>query len=182
MTNRAVAARYARALLEVGIKEGDPQKVDDDLAAFAKLVGDHPTLRKMLINPALPASRKRAVVADIVTRVGSLSPPVGRLLILLAERDRLGLLPDLRDAYWERLMAHQQIVRARIMSAVPLAPDRVQRLERSLAAATGKRVAVTTEVNADLMGGIVAQVGGTVFDASVARHLARLKEQLMGRE
>lgn len=180
MTNRASAARYARALLDVSIKEGDPQAVEQDLAAFAQLLGDHPVLQKMLVNPALPASRKRAVVADIVTRVGSLSPPVGRLLILLAERDRLRLLPDLRDAYRERLMAHQQIVRARIMSAAPLAPDRVQRLERSLAAATGKRVAISTEVNPDLIAGIVAQVGSTVFDASVARHLARLKEQLVG--
>lgn len=178
MTNRTSAARYARALLDVSIKEGDPQAVEQDLAAFAQLLGDHPVLQKMLVNPAIPASRKRAVVADVVERAGPLSPVAGRLLILLAERDRVTLLPDLLDVYRDRLMEHQQIVRARVTSAVPLPPDRLERLERSLAAATGQRVAISTEVNPDLIAGIVAQVGSTVFDASVARHLARLREQL----
>jgi F-type H+-transporting ATPase subunit delta len=181
MRNRAVAARYARALIEVGVKGGDPQTVEQDMAAFAQLIGAHPLLQKMLLNRAIPAARKRAVVADLLQRVGPLSPVVERLVLLLAERDRMKVLPDVLDDYRDRLLEHQQIVRARVASAVPLAPDRVQRFERGLEAATGKRVAITTEVNPDLIGGIVAQVGSTVFDASVARHLARLKEQLAGR-
>ena len=46
---------------------------------------------------------------------------LAKLLVLLAERDRLVLLPDLLAAYRERLLDHQKVVRAEVTTAVPLA-------------------------------------------------------------
>ena len=92
MTNRTAAARYARALFDVSVHDRDLRQVEADLAGFADLIDGHATLRRVLLNPAIPTERKRAVVDALVGRLGDVIPPVAKLLRLLAERDRLGLL------------------------------------------------------------------------------------------
>src|SRR5687767_10264910 len=121
MNTRASAARYARALLDVVIKEADPERVEQELTAFAALLSGSPELQKALTNPAVPVTGKRGIVESLVSRL-QVSPPVGKLLLLLADRDRLALVPDLVAIYGERLMEHRQIVRAEVTTAVPLPP------------------------------------------------------------
>src|SRR6185436_20153496 len=101
---RAAAARYARALFDVTRKEkGDLQQAGRDLAAFARVVATTPALSRALSNPAIPATRKRAVVEQLLARAGGISPVLSKLLLLMAERDRLMLLPELAEAYQRRL-------------------------------------------------------------------------------
>ena len=86
----------------------------------------------MLLNPAVPVPRKRAAVADLLARA-KLSPIVTKLLTLLADRDRLVLLPDLLAAYRDRLLDHRHVVRAEVTTAAPLDAERAQRFEQELA-------------------------------------------------
>ncbi len=66
MTNRTAATRYARALLDVTLQEKvDPRQVEAELAGFVDLFAHNETLKKVLLNPAVPAPRKRAAVAQI---------------------------------------------------------------------------------------------------------------------
>ena len=178
MTNRTAAARYARALLEVAIKEkADLDQIDRELAAFDELVGRNPALQTALHNPAVSAPKKRAAVVELTKRVGN-SPIVAKLLALLAERDRLILLPTLVDAYRERLLDYKKIVRAEITTAAPLPDGRARAIEASLSKATGRSVALETRVDPGIVGGMIAKVGSTVYDGSVTRQLERLREQL----
>lgn len=178
MTNRTAAHRYARALFDVALAEKiDLEAVERDLAAFAELQARHESLGKVLLNPAVPAPRKRSAMEALMKSAGSL-PVVSKLLVLLAERDRLILLPDLLTAYRDRLLDYQQIVRADVTTATPLAPERSTAIEKSLAKATGKTVRLSTQVDANIIGGLVARVGGTVYDASVVRQLERIKQRL----
>lgn len=179
MTPRTVALRYARALFDVGLKEGDPQRIETELSSFASAVAAHETLGRVLAHPAIPAARKRAIVEALIERSGALSPPLAKTLLLLAERDRLALLPDLADAYRERLLQHQQVLRAEVATAVALPADRQAAIAQGLASTTGRKVMVTTRVDPALIGGAVARIGSTVYDGSVARQLERLKERLM---
>jgi F-type H+-transporting ATPase subunit delta len=178
MTNRTAARRYARALFDVAVKEQtDLAQVDQQLTAFAQLIATNQMLEKVLLNPAVPAPRKRSAVAEIVRRA-ALLPAVGKLAVLLAERDRLVLLPDLVAAYRERMLDHQKVVRAEVTTAGPISTERTQAIERSLATATGRRVALTTRVDPSLVGGLVARVGSTVFDGSLTTQLQKMKERL----
>jgi len=178
MNTRASAARYARALLDVVINEkADLEQVERELIAFANLLGQNPELQKALTNPAVPVSGKRGVVESLVSRLTP-SPPVGKLLLMLADGDRLALVPDLVAIYGERLMEHRQIVRAEVTTAVPLAPDRAERLHKRLADVTGRQVTMTTKVDPALIGGAVARVGSTVYDGSIATQLEKIKERL----
>ncbi len=179
MTNRTAAARYARALLDVAFKEADPDVVEQDLGAFIALTKQVPALGQVLLDVGVPAPRKRDLVVALTERAGT-SPPVAKLLALLAERDRLILLPDIAAAYHERLLDRRQIVRAEVTTAAPLPADRVSAIAQRLEAITGRQVSMTTRVDPAIMGGVVARVGGTVYDGSIATHLRRIKERLIG--
>jgi F-type H+-transporting ATPase subunit delta len=177
MSTRASAGRYARALLDVVIKEGNPEQVDKELASLAAVFAGNSELQKALANPAVPVTAKRKVVESVVARTKP-SPPLGKLLLLLADRDRLSLIPELAEVYRERLMEHQQVIRAEVTTAVPISADRVAQFENRIAAATGRRVTMTASVDASLIGGAVARVGSIVYDGSIATQLSKMRERL----
>src|SRR5258706_7448823 len=167
MTKKTAATRYARALLDVAIKErGDLQRIEQELAVSVDLFTQHPTLEKVLLTPAVPVQRKQAAVAELLGRLKT-SSILAKLVALLVERDRLVLLPELLASYRERLLDHQNVVRAEVTTAVPLAADRTQAIERGLAQVTGRTVTLATKVNPLIIGGVVARIGSTVYDGSV---------------
>jgi F-type H+-transporting ATPase subunit delta len=174
---RSSAARYARALLDVAIKESDPERAEQELAAFVELVHQHPDLQRALANPVVSAADKRAVVQQILDRQQPTSP-AGKLVLLLASRGRLALLPDLLDVYRERLMEHRNVLRAEVTTASALSSERAAQLQQRLAKATGRVVTLTTKVDATIIGGVVTRIGSTVYDGSVATQLAKVRDRL----
>jgi F-type H+-transporting ATPase subunit delta len=180
MSTRASATRYARALLDVAVKESNPELAERELAAFLDLLQHHPDLQKALTHPAVPAAGKRAVVQQLLDRLKPGSP-AGKLLLLLAERDRLALAPELLDVYRERLNEHLHVVRAEITTSEPLPPDRERALQQRLATATGRTVTLTTRVDPSIIGGMVTRIGSTVYDGSVATQLQAIRQRLAER-
>jgi F-type H+-transporting ATPase subunit delta len=177
MSMRASAARYAKALLDVAINESDPDRAEQELAAFVALVRSHPDLERTLANPVVSATDKRAVVQQLLDRLAP-TTPTGKLILLLASRGRLALLPDLLAVYRKRLMDHRNVLSAEVTTAMPLSPERAAQLQQRLAAATGRVVTMTTKVDASIIGGVVTRIGSTVFDGSVATQLAKVKDRL----
>ena len=177
MTTRGSAARYARALLDVAIEESIADRAERDLSAFAALFAEHPDLERALTHPAVPAARKRALVAELTTRLGAVGP-VAKLLGMLADRDRLALVPDLLATYRERLLEHQRVIRAEVTTAEPLSPERAEQLRERLARATGRSVMLTTRVDAGIIGGIVTRIGSVVYDGSLAAQLMKMRDRL----
>lgn len=179
MTNKTAATRYARALLDVAVREkGELQEIEEELAAFVDLFTKHSILEKVLLNPAVPVGRKRATVAELTARLKTSSIPA-KLIVLLAERDRLVLLPELLASYRERLLDYQNVVRAEVTTAVALAADRTQAIERGLAQLTGRTVTLATKVNPSIIGGVVARIGSTVYDGSITTQLQKMKQRLV---
>ena len=179
MTEQAAATRYARALFEVSLDSGDPQRTERDLAAFQELVDGHATLGEVVRNRAISPVVKKSIVEAILKRMPKTADIVKRLLAMLAERGRLQLLPAVLALYRERLMEHLGVVRARVATAEPLDRKRVASINQRLNAATGRQVTIAAAVDEDLVGGMVTQIGGTVFDGSLAHHLDRLKQRFL---
>lgn len=178
MTSRTAAARYARALLDVATKESvDLEAIARELDEFNAFLKEQTALQRLMLNPAVPAPRKRTTMEEI-TKLSGFTPVVSKLLILLAERDRLALLADLSAIYHDLLAERQNVVRAEVMSAEPLSRDRIDAIERKLAAVTGRRISMKTSVDKDIIGGVVARVGGTIYDASIATQLKKIRERL----
>lgn len=177
MSSRAIATRYARALFDVALQESDPARVGDQLAGFHDVVAGHAELARVLGHPAVPTRMKRGIVERLLA-AATLEAPLAKLLLLLADRDRFGLLPDLVQAYRARLLQHQQVVEAHVTTAVPLEDARADAIAQGLATKTGRRVRLSRSVDPALIGGVVARIGSTVYDGSVARQLERLRERL----
>jgi F-type H+-transporting ATPase subunit delta len=168
---RALARRYARALLEAA--GGEALALRDELRAFGPVVSDHRELRRVLLSPAVGSEPRRRVLAAVAEHCGA-SPLLRRLLDLLASRDRLGLLPDLVEEYAEAANSAHGIVSAEAVSAVPLAEAQ----RRALAAAVGDKVELRCRVDGALVGGVLVSVGGTTYDGSVRTRLAALRRRL----
>ncbi|MEP6915511.1 MAG: ATP synthase F1 subunit delta [Acidobacteriota bacterium] len=179
MTRKTAGTRYARALFDVALVEADVQQVGRELAAFARMVAGHEMLTRVLANPAIPVPQKRAVVTQLLERSGPVTPVVGKLLLLLANGDRLVLLPELAAAYENRLREHARVVRAELITAFPLPDDRVAALQDGLQRATGRSVVIDTRVDPSIIGGAIAKIGSTVYDGSVTRQLQKMKDALV---
>ena len=178
MTNRTAANRYARALLDVAVKEhADLDQVERELASVVDLFAEHRLLAQALLNPVVPVPRKRAAM-DALTVRAHLLPMVTKLLGLLAERDRLVLLPDLLASYSDRLLDYRNVVRAEVTTTVPLGAEQVRAIEANLARASGRTILLSAKVDPSIIGGVVTRMGSTVYDGSVTRQLQRMKEKL----
>jgi F-type H+-transporting ATPase subunit delta len=178
VTNKTAALRYARALLDVAVREkANLEQIETDLAAFVALFDTYPPLATVLLNPAVPVPRKRSAIDALLARA-HFSPILSKLIQLLADRDRLVLLPDLLAAYRDRLMDYRHVVRAEVTTAAPIDAARVQEIQNGLANATGRTVTMATKTDPAIIGGLVARVGSTVYDGSVVRQLERMKERL----
>jgi F-type H+-transporting ATPase subunit delta len=180
VSGRSSAVRYARALFDVAVAEADPVRIGRELEEFSSLVASHPLLQETFDNPGVDLPAKRRLVEALTARV-SLSAPLAKLLALVAERNRFGSLSELNTAYQARLRAHQRVLEAEVTTAAPMEPTRVDALRARMEAATGQRVVLTTRVDETLIGGLVARVGGTIYDGSVAGQLSRMRTKLLER-
>lgn len=179
MSARSAARRYAAVLFEVVNKTGDVSRAEQDLTAFVDLVEGHAQLRGVLTSPAVPAAKKHAVLTQVLDGVGEFTVEVRRLLLMLAERDRLGILGEVAHAFTARVMEHQKVMDAQIITATPLPDSQRALLAKALSAASDADVRLQESVNPDIVGGLIARVGSVVFDASLTRQLEKMRQRLL---
>jgi F-type H+-transporting ATPase subunit delta len=182
MTSRAAASRYARALFDVLQQQANDasliERAQTDLQGLADLVGRFPQLAATFGNPAIPAARKRGVVQALLDKA-AITGPVARLVLLLADRDRLMLLPDVATTYRERVLDWKHVIRGEVTTAVPIASGTLRALEQRLTQATGRTVTLDAKVDPAIVGGAVTRLGSLVYDGSVTTQLEKLKETLI---
>jgi F-type H+-transporting ATPase subunit delta len=179
MSARSAARRYAAVLFEVVNKSGDVVRAERDVNAFVDLMAGHAQLQKVLTSPAIPAARKVAVLEHVLDAAGEMTIEVRRLLLMLAERDRLAHLSDVAAAFTARVMDHQKITDAEIVTAAPLQDSNRAALVTKLSEVSGAEVRLKESVDPDILGGLVARVGGVVFDASLTRQLEKMRQRLL---
>ncbi|MGQ0734967.1 MAG: ATP synthase F1 subunit delta [Acidobacteriota bacterium] len=175
---RTAATRYAKALFDVALREADPAAVEDALSAVVGAMSEHRDLHRAMTSPGIPAAARMGVMRAMGDALGA-PPPLAKLLVMMAERGRLELLPALLDVYRERLLAHRQVVRATVVSATPLTASRVEVLAQGLGELTGKHVAIEATVDPSLLGGVVARIGSTVYDGSIRTQLEKMRQRLV---
>jgi F-type H+-transporting ATPase subunit delta len=174
-----LAKRYARALLDLAREAGTLDATGGELASLAATF-DEPLLRAVALNPAIEAGARHRVVGGVVGALG-VSPAVGNLARLLADRDRLAILPQVAKAYDALVDAEMGRTRVHVRSAAPVGPAEQQELTalaRRLVG--GGDVVISTEVDPELLGGVALDVGGTVWDGSVRTQLERISKEMAG--
>jgi F-type H+-transporting ATPase subunit delta len=177
--SRAVARRYARALWDVALGEGDPASTREGLIEARGLIEGHPELLAALTRRGLSGERKAALVSAVAGRTG-LPPLVRHLLDLLAARDRVGLLGAIEEGFVERWNAHRGVMAAAAVSARPLSPEQRAAVAEAVGRAVGGRIELSAAVDPSLVGGVMLRMGGRTFDGTVRGRLRALRERLAG--
>jgi F-type H+-transporting ATPase subunit delta len=173
----SIARRYAKALFSLADEQDQVEKWSGDLDALGRALASSPELRETLSSPVFEKEQRRGVVGELARSLG-FADTARNFLLLLADRDRLAYLPaivlDFRDLADARLGR----IRAKVTSAVPLAPEEAKRIAQKLA--QGERTEVILEAHVDpaLLGGVVAQVGSLVYDGSVRSQLEELRRTM----
>ena len=175
-----VANRYARALADVVAATGEYRRVLADLDDFRMVYRESAELREICETPAVQMAAKMKVLGAIVSRMGAAPVTLNFLRVLLANY-RLPLLEEALTAFRKIAYNRLGIAEIRITSAADLAPAEVELLRTRFQELTRKRAELEFRVNRQLIGGIVAQIGSTVFDGSVRGQLQRIREQLAER-
>jgi F-type H+-transporting ATPase subunit delta len=172
-----VARRYARALFAIARESGAVDRVREELGQIAELLEAHPELRHALFRPLHPAAERRAVLRSVCTGVGC-GDTVRNFLAFLVDQRRIVDFDGIRGEY-ERLADEAAgRIRAEVVTASPLDARQTERLRAALSARTGHEVDLEVAVDADLIGGAVAVVGGVVFDGSLRTQLSQLRDTL----
>ena len=170
--------RYAKALSEVAAERGVLESVGRDLDTIAGLFKQNREATAFFANPGIPQVDKRRVLQSLVERAG-IQPLSANFLGLILEKKRLPHLPEIVLAYEELTDERLNRAKATVTSAAPLPEPMLQGLRTRLGMAIGKEVYLETRVDSDIMGGVVAQVGSTIYDGSLRTQLRRMREQLL---
>lgn len=179
MVEGSIARRYARALLEIGREEAIVDRLGEDLARFDRMLSAGTgEVANVMANPVFTHPERRSVLDQMVMGA-ALHPHAVRFLRLLLDKDRFAVLPDIVREY--RALADEEAgrVRATVTTAAELTPATRAQVAQALAKATGKQVVLETKIDPSLLGGLVAQVGGRVFDASLKTRLERIQLSLV---
>ena len=172
------ARRYARALFDVALQGAGPETVRVELLDVVRILGESRDLAKFLEHPAVNVEKKKKVVAAVWAE-GRATDLVRRLLLLLADRGRIGLLPDIATAFGDLWNAHRRVSAADIVSATPLEPGQRSAIVRAVEAATGMGVETREALDPSVLGGVRVTVAGRTYDGTVRQRLRALRETLV---
>ena len=171
------ANRYAKALMDV-LYPDNAEAGFQQLQRFSELLREQPDAGRILENPTIPVERRKTLLKGLGETLG-FHQSVRNFLDLLVDRNRLGILDDIRSAYQTVMDEKLGIVRAQVTAARPLDPAEQQQLATKLQAVTGKKVQMEVAVDPALIGGVVAQVGSTIYDGSLRQQLKTFKNRLI---
>ena len=166
--------RYAEAAFQLATRDGSIETWRRELEQAAATADGQ--LMDVLANPALPLD-ERLAAADRV--FADLSQPVRNIIFLLVRRRRIEQLPRVAAEFIRLDERRQGITHATATSALPLTDLEVKALTARLEQMTGGRVALETDVDEDLLGGLIVRVGDRLIDGSVRGRLERLRQQLV---
>jgi len=170
-------SKYARALAEVAMESKQEDRVQEELGAFAELLGSHKDLSDALTHPAISFSAKRNIVEEI-GRKASLEPMVVNFILVLLEHAQIGQFQKVVEAYQEVLDEFQGVLRARVVSSEELKQDVHDRIREIAAGSTGKEVKIDYDVDETLVGGFKLEIGSTIYDGSLQSQLDEMRRRL----
>lgn len=170
----ATARRYAKAVFMIGSEEGTVDAVARELSDLAATLKGSPELLELLSSPVVRADARQAVMKDVLARSG-VSATVRNLALLLTDRRKGALLPEVAEAYGRLSDEKAGKVQAEVTSAVPLSDAQYTRLAGVLEKLTGRAITLSRKVDPALIGGVVTRIGDKVYDGSVRTRLEELR-------
>ncbi len=170
-----IARVYAEALFDVARDKGKLDEIHEQLGQVAEAIADNRDLQVFLFSPYFSSSEKREGISRVVSGA---DPELVNFLELLAEKHRMPAIFRIRRRFDETWAKEERRLEVKLTSAVDLPPDLVEEVGKQIEKQTGQTIELETDVDENVLGGIVLQVGNMVLDASVRNKLERLRKEV----
>ncbi|MDY6971610.1 MAG: ATP synthase F1 subunit delta [Thermodesulfobacteriota bacterium] len=177
MIGSKISKRYAKALLSIGQEDGQYGVYGQNLQEFAVFCSANTEFFQVISNQLFSVEDRNKVL-EFVLEQGAFSDVLNNFLRLLLDKNRIGAIEDISDYYSKLTDEISNVTRAEIITARPLKPEALDKLEKALAVLTSKEVRTEVKEDESLIGGLVARIGDLVLDGSVRAQLDGLKESL----
>jgi len=169
---------YARSLFQAAKEAGRLAQVRQDLSDFVEATRQVPELDELLRNPQLD---RRAKVAAVEAVAGEADPLVLNFLRLLVEKGRAGEVQQVAEEFERMAAAEEGELSVELTTAYELSDGEARAIVAQIEQRSGRRVEATREVDPELIGGMVLQVGSRRVDASIRGRLEQLSRDLRTR-
>lgn len=177
MIPSAVLGRYARSLTEIVFEEKVEQEVTENLNAYSEIFRDVPDLQEVFQTPAVPRESKEKLLNELMARY-PVNPITSNFLRILLQHNRIAFFQHIFDLYLKLVNEHKGIISARVTTATALSDQEIKNVGTRLSAITGKSVKVDPQTDEAILGGVIVQLGSTIFDGSIKSKLAEMKRRL----
>lgn len=175
----AIASRYARALVDVVVNQKmDPASAVQQVNSIVDAIKESSDLRKVWEAPDIPAVQKRKLLDAIGAQVG-LAKIIRNFFAVLIDHQRIAMVEQIARQFEVELDAQMGYAEAQITSTRELSEQEKRELEAKVAGITGKKVRARYSANPELLGGVMVQVGSTIYDGSVRGQLQKLRQELV---
>lgn len=165
-----IARPYAEAAFDLAREANALPSWSDALRRLATVIGTE-SARELIGNPRLTNEQVSQLIADAS---GQLGAEQANFVRVLADNERLAVLPEIAGLFEQLRNAHEGVLDAQIRSAYPLVEQQIDDIVATLAEKYGKRIKASVTVDAGLIGGVAVKIGDEVIDASVRGKLARM--------
>ena len=176
MRDIRVAKPYARALYDAALEQNALADIVADIDKLRELIEQSEEFSQLISSPVLSPQFKSETFEQIFA--DATHPLTINFLKLLALKQRERYLTAMMDVFSAIVDEAAGRLIAQVTTAVPLTSGQEEQLTQQLGAYSGKQVRLETTIDAEIQGGLIVQLDDTVFDASVATQLQRLRQQL----
>jgi ATP synthase F1 delta subunit len=170
-----IARVYADALFDVAQDKDELDSIHDQLGQFADAMSESNDMRVFLFSPYFSSNEKREAIRNAVSGA---SEELVNFLDLLAEKHRMPAIFRIRDRFDELWAKAKKRLEVKLTSAVELDKRIVDQVGKEVERQTDRQIDLETEVDPDILGGLVLRVGNKVLDASLRGKLDKLRKQV----
>jgi F-type H+-transporting ATPase subunit delta len=174
-----IAKRYARALYELGQEEGKEKAFLEELQGIVVVIGESEELKSILESPLYDIVLKKRILKEVSSKI-SVSPYTVNFLNILLDKDRFFVLAEILEAYKTILDDISGRVRAKVVCASAIDDAQLKQVCQTLSKVFKKEVDVDVSVEPSLIGGMIAEVEGMIYDGSIKTQISKLKQSLKG--
>ena len=176
MRDIRVAKPYARALYDAALEQDALDAIIADVRKLRELIEHAEELTQLIHSPVLSPQFKSETFEQLFA--DALHPLTINFFTLLTSKQRERSLTAIMDVFSAIVDEAAGRLVTKVTTAVPITPEQEEQLTAQLSAYSAKQVRLETTTDAQIQGGFIVQLDDTVFDASVASQLQRLKQQL----
>lgn len=173
---KLVAKTYATALFEVAIESNQLDQIGNELEYIDRTFTQYPEFYELYKTPQISSDEKKQIIAKVFQQ--EISPEVMNFLKIILDKRRTRVFEDITKEYQRLANAHNNIVEAVAITAVPMPDADKLALETKLSEITGKFVRLENKIDDSIIGGILVRIGDKVIDGTIQSRLNVLQESL----